>query len=455
LANKPAPGALRTVVTQEAAPLGARDASSCAPTFAEAFREWTRIGVLSFGGPAAQIALMHRVTVDEKKWLTEGQFLNALSFCMLLPGPEAMQLATYAGWRLHGVAGGLAAGLMFVAPGAIVVLGLAATYALYGALPLIATIFFGIKAAVLVIVIEALLRVARRALKRVEQWVIAGLSFLAIFALALPFPLIVAAAAAWGLLRGANSTEEPTAAAATVGAPIASTLGTVLRWLCIWLIPLGILALWLGPADALVQLGLFFSKLAVVTFGGAYAVLAYMAETAVTKLGWLEPGQMLDGLGLAETTPGPLILVTEFVGFLAAFRASGGGSLAMGFAGAAVALWTTFAPCFLWVFAGAPYIEWLNTRPRLRGALAAITSAVVGVILNLSLWFALHVFFGTVNRVPAGPLRLWVPDVATLDWSAVLLAVASGTLLLWRHWSIPSVLLLSALLALAVSYIGG
>jgi chromate transporter len=450
-------------MNQQAALTGAAVAAAPPPTFTEALREWARIGVLSFGGPTAQIALMHRVIVDERKWLSESQFLNALSFCMLLPGPEAMQLATYAGWRLHGVAGGLAAGLLFVLPGAIVVLALAAVYALYGNVPLIEAIFFGIKAAVLVIVVEALLRIARRALKRWDQWAIAGLAFLGIFAFALPFPALVAAAALYGLLRGASgggggaaaeAAGAPLPAAVPVSATAAGTLATILIWLAIWVVPLAAIALVFGRSHVLSELALFFSKLAVVTFGGAYAVLAYMTETVVTTHGWLEAGQMLDGLGLAETTPGPLILVTEFVGFLAAFRHGGGPTLAMGTLGAFVALWATFAPCFLWIFAGAPYIEWLNTQPRLKAALAAITAAVVGVILNLAIWFALHVFFGKVTQVPAGPLRLWVPDVTTLDWRILALAIVSGVLLLRQHWGIPAVLGVAAALALAMRGLG-
>ena len=430
----------------------AQNAPPPAPTFGEALREWARIGLLSFGGPTAQIALMHKVIVDERKWLTESQFLNALSFCMLLPGPEAMQLATYAGWRLHGVAGGLAAGLLFVLPGAVVVLALSAIYAFYGNVPFIEAIFFGIKAAVLVIVIEALLRIAKRALKGWHQWAIAAASFVGIFALGLPFPLIILGAALIGFLMAT-----PASAGTAVplpAVPIRQTAATVLVWLVVWTLPLALVAATFGTGHVLSQLALFFSKLAVVTFGGAYAVLAYMTETVVTTHGWLEPGQMLDGLGLAETTPGPLILVTEFVGFLAAWRHGGGPPLAMGVMGAAVALWATFAPCFLWIFAGAPYIEWLNTQPRLKGALACITAAVVGVILNLAVWFALHVFFGKVAQVQAGPFRLWLPDPATLDWRIVLLAVISGVLLLRLHWSIPAVLGMASALALAIRFAG-
>ena len=419
-----------------------------APTFAEAFSVWLKIGVLSFGGPAAQIALMHREIVEENGWLTERQFLNALSFCMLLPGPEAMQLATYAGWRLHGVAGGLAAGLAFVLPGAAVVLALAIIYAAFGNVPLVEALFLGIKAAVLVIVIEALLRIARRAMTGIEAWAIAALSFIGIFFLALPFPLIVFGAALWGFLRaGRDGALAEPAEPFTVSA--GETLRTALLWLAIWIVPLALLAAVLGPDSKLAQIGYFFSKLAVVTFGGAYAVLAYMGQDVVVRLGWLEAGQMMDGLGLAETTPGPLILVTEFVGYLAAWR---DGGIALGLAGAAVSLWATFAPCFLWIFVGAPYVEWINAQPRLKGALTAITAAVVGVIANLAIWFALHVFFGTVTLNKVGPLTLWTPDPSTLDWRVIVLAVISGALLVWRHWSVPLVLFVSAGLALVIQF---
>ena len=431
--------------------LDAQGGAAGHPTFGEAVGVWGQIGVLSFGGPTAQIALMHRIVVDERKWLTEQQFLNALSFCMLLPGPEAMQLATYAGWRLHGLKGGLAAGLLFVLPGALVILALAAIYSAFGNVPFVEAIFFGIKAAVLVIVIEALVRISKRALQLPEHWLIAAASLIAIFFLALPYPLIVLAAAMWGFFR----TPAPDPAAmekVAIATSPAATAGTIAVWLVIWLAPLFTLAAWLGPDDILVQLGWFFSKLAVVTFGGAYAVLAYMGQDVVVRFGWLEAGQMMDGLGLAETTPGPLILVTQFVGFVAAFQHEAANSWSMALAGAGVSLWVTFAPCFLWIFAGAPYIEWLNAQPRLKGALTAITAAVVGVILNLALWFGLHVFFGKVTREQAGPLQLWTPELATLDWRVVVLAAVSGYLLLGRHWDIPRVLLVASVLALGLRF---
>ncbi len=442
--------------TEAAPPLSSETVtpqSTQPPGFKEALKVWLQIGLLSFGGPTAQIALMHRMIVDEKKWLSENQYLNALSFCMLLPGPEAMQLATYAGWRLHGIKGGLAAGLLFVTPGAIVVLALAMIYAAFGNVPLVEAIFFGIKAVVLVIVVEALLRIAKRAMTRTEHWIIAAASFVAIFFLALPFPLIVFLAALYGYWRTPVITQaEQDAAQVPMTVPLGQTTRTVGVWLVIWLAPLLALSAAIGTDHVLSQIGWFFSKLAVVTFGGAYAVLAYMGQDVVTRFGWLEAGQMMDGLGLAETTPGPLILVTEFVGYLAAYSHAGGASLMAGLAGALIALWATFAPCFLWIFAGAPYIEWINNQPKLKSALSAITAAVVGVILNLTLWFALHVFFKNVTLTRSGPLHLWVPELSTLDWRVVVLAVISGVLLLGRHWPIGKVLLLAAALALVLKF---
>lgn len=418
------------------------------PTFAEALAIWARVGLLSFGGPAGQIALMHRIIVDEHKWLTEQQFLNALNFCMLLPGPEAMQLATYSGWRLHGVKGGLAAGLLFVLPGAMVVLALAFIYATLGNVPAIEAIFFGVKAAVLVIVVEALLRIAKRALKRGADWLLAALSFVAIFFFDLPFPLIILGAALVGFALGSKNGDAENAAHAPV--PHSRTAATIALWLGIWIAPLAAITLALGPSHVLAQTGLFFSKLAVVTFGGAYAVLAYMAQQAVETHGWLTAGEMLDGLGLAETTPGPLILVTEFVGTLAGFRSGSGAPWAMGLAGAIVTLWATFAPCFLWIFAGAPYVERIGSNARLSGALAGVTAAVVGVILNLALWFALHVLFAKVTPVSHGPLRLWAPELATFDWMAGGLSLLAAILLLWRHMGIITVLAICAGLGLVL-----
>ena len=420
-----------------------------APSFQEALRVWLRIGLLSFGGPTAQIALMHREIVEDRRWLTEDQFLNALNFCMLLPGPEAMQLATYSGWRLHGVAGGLAAGLLFVLPGAFIILTLAGLYAAFGEVPLVDALFLGVKAAVVVIVIEALLRVARRTLTTALHWWVAGLAFLAIFALALPYPLIILAAALLGLLQPTGPT---TAAASTaLAAPrLGGTLGTVAVWLVLWWSPILAAAL-LDPGGMMQQIGVFFSKLAVVTFGGAYAVLAYMAQDVVAQQGWLTAGEMMDGLGLAETTPGPLILVTEFVGFLAAWKVGG---LAGGVAGAAMALWVTFAPCFLWIFAGAPYIDWLGSRRRLRQALSMVTAAVVGVILNLSIWFALHVFFDRVDQVERWGLRITWPEPASLNLPALALFALAALLAFRFRFGIAKVLAVAAIGGVAIRAAG-
>jgi chromate transporter len=408
-------------------------------TFAEALRVWARIGLLSFGGPAGQIALMHREIVEERGWLTEKEYLSALNFCMLLPGPEAMQLATYAGWKLHGTRGGLAAGLLFVLPGALVVLGLSMLYAGFGKLPLVEALFYGIKAAVLAIVMEALLRVARRALKTRSDWVIAGLAFLALFAFGLPFPLVIIAAAAYGFWRGSGVTEEHTGVLPSWHA----LSRTVTVWGAVWLVPLASLALLLGPHHVLTEVGVFFSKLAVLTFGGAYAVLAYMAQAAVERQGWLSAAEMIDGLALAETTPGPLILVTQFVGYFAGLREMG--SIWGGIAAAVVTLWMTFAPCFLWIFAGAPYIEAIGKRPKLSGALSAITAAVVGVILNLSLWFGLHVLFGQVERME-GWFRPWVPAWGNIDGFSLGLSVLAAVALLRFHFGIIRTLMLCAVI---------
>jgi chromate transporter len=417
------------------------------PGIGEATRVWARIGILSFGGPAAQIALMHRELVEERQWLSENRFLNALSFCMLLPGPEAMQLATYAGWRMHGTLGGLIAGLLFVLPGALIMLALSALYVTFGELPLINGVFLGVKAAVIVIVIEALLRVSRKALKETDNWFVAGLAFVGIFFFALPYPLIVLAAGLYGYY--AARTASTPAAPPVKAQGLSKTVSTVLIWLAVWFGPL--LALRFVVPDSLLNaIGLFFSKLAVVTFGGAYAVLAYMGQDVVQNSGWLTAGEMMDGLGLAETTPGPLILVTQFVGFLAAHKQDG---LWFATAAAGVTLWATFAPCFLWIFAGAPYIDWISTQPRLRGALMSITAAVVGVILNLSIWFALHVLFKTVTERKIGPVTTIVPDMETLDWRVLLLVLISALLLFRYHWGIAKMLFAMALLALGLTQV--
>jgi chromate transporter len=411
-------------------------------TFGQLFAVFGRIGILSFGGPAAQIALMHRILVDEERWLEEKDFLSALSFCMLLPGPEAMQLATYAGWKVKGVPGGLIAGLLFVLPGALVIAALASVYALWGDVPLIEALFVGVKAVIVVIVIEALLKVSRKALTGRQGWVIAGLSFLGIFALGLPFPLIIAAAALWGWLSA------PPAERLPLGPPVTGTARTVAVWGALWATP--VLALWAAGQTLLTEIALFFSKLAVVTFGGAYAVLAYMTQEVVQQKGWLTTEAMIDGLGLAETTPGPLILVTEFVGFL---TGHGAGGFPLAFAAAAVTLWVTFVPCFLWIFAGAPWIARLTAMPRLGAALRAITAAVVGVILNLSLWFASHVFFSDVGMFEAGPVALIIPDPATIQVLPTLIAVAAAVLMFGLRQGLERTLIFGALSALLAAFL--
>lgn len=390
---------------------------------------------------------MHKVLVDEKSWLSEKQYLNALSFCMLLPGPEAMQLATYSGWRIRGVLGGLLAGLLFVLPGAFVILALASIYAYFGDVPLMAALFLGVKATVLIIVIEALLKVSKRALKRTTHWVMAAIAFIGIFFLSLPFPLIVLGAGLYGFILSNSDASEDKSPLKLEVADIIRSVKTIAIWLVIWIVPLIVIDQFL-QIEILNSLAAFFSKLAVVTFGGAYAVLAYMAQDVVAQFGWLNAGEMMDGLGLAETTPGPLILVTEFVGFLAAFKEGG---FALGVLGAIITLWVTFVPCFLWIFAGAPYIEWISAQPRLSSALSMITAAVVGVILNLSIWFGLHVFFKSVSRQDVGVLTLWVPDITSPDWRVFVLSALAAILLLKFKVGLLKVLALCAFMGWVLS----
>jgi len=412
------------------------------PSFPEMIRVFGRIGLLSFGGPAAQIALMHRELVEDRPWLDEDTYLRALSLCMLLPGPEAMQLATYAGWRLRGVSGGLLAGALFVLPGAAVIAALVGLYAAYGALPLVQAAFLGVKAAVIVIVVQALIKLMRKALTGTSAWILAVLSFVAIFAFNLPFPAIIALAA----IAGAVLIDMPTAT--TSGTQSKTTGANPLRTLAVWL------PLWLGPLvtlsvtgpKLLAELGWFFAWLAVVTFGGAYAVLAYMTQTVVETHGWISTAQMIDALGLAETTPGPLILVTQFVAMLTG-QIQGGASLAL--AAGAVALWATFIPCFLWIFLAAPWLEQIAARPRLGAAMKGISAAVVGVILNLSVWFALHVLFGTVKPLTDGMVRLPVPALDTLDLSALALTVIAAGLMGWRKLGMIPALATLALCGMA------
>ena len=416
------------------------------PTLRQSTATWCKIGLLSFGGPAAQIALMHREIVENKKWLSEDQFLNALNFCMLLPGPEAMQLATYSGWRINGTLGGLIAGLLFVLPGAFLITLLAVIYAFFGDVPLINSLFLGVKATVVVIVIQALLKVSKKALKTHYHTSIAVTAFISIFFFDLPYPFIIFVSAFFGYLVLPNKINVKQVQQSQ---PLTKTLKTILAWLVVWWIPI-LLVYLISDQKILTEITIFFSKLAVVTFGGAYAVLSYMAQDVVITKDWLTAGQMMDGLGLAETTPGPLILVTEFVGFLAAFQ-EGGIKLALiaGF----LTLWVTFIPCFLWIFAGAPYIDWISSQPRLHGALSAITAAVVGVILNLSIWFMLHVFFEKISDVQFGPINLLWPNFSYINVPAIFLTSISIWLIIKLKWNIASVLLINASLALLQSLI--
>jgi len=421
---------------------------------------WLKIGCINFGGPAGQIALMHRVVVDEKKWVDEARFLHALNFCMLLPGPEAQKLATYLGWLLHGVRGGLSAGILFIIPGALVMLGLSLLYALGRGVSVVDGALFGIKAAVLVIVVEALIRIGKRALKTTLLLSLAGAAFIGIFFFALPFPLIVAAAALIGYLvaqrapgqlgiSGKAESVPPPAKDRWRHFAIASVVGLIAWWA-----PVAFAALFFGPHHVMVSIGMFFSKLAVVSFGGAYALLAYMAQQAVETYGWMTAPEMVDGLGLAETTPGPLILVTQFVGFLAAFRdAAPFSPVTAGVIGAAMTTWVTFVPSMLWIFAGAPFVERLRSNRELSGALAAITAAVVGVILNLSVWFALNVLFGKLTEMHAGPMRWYAFDPWALDLRASALAAIAAVLAFGLHRSLIEVVVVMAGLGVIVQYV--
>ena len=417
--------------------------------FREAVRVWARVAALSFGGPAGQIAVMHRILVEEKRWIGEARFLHALNFCMLLPGPEAQQLAIYIGWLLHRTRGGLVAGMLFVLPGAVAIMASSCLYALYGRLAPVEALFFGLKAAVLAIVVEAVRRIGRRALTRPAQRLVAAAAFVAIFAFRLPFPAIILAAGLIGYAAsraGAQSFAARADHGATGGGAAVhdreSALGDDipgharpnLGWslqvsavfLLLWLVPVAALVLLLGPDSSFARIGLFFSKMAVVTFGGAYAVLAYVAQQAVQTYGWLAPGEMLDGLGMAETTPGPLIMVTQFVGFMGAYRHPGAlPPLVAGMLGGLLTTWVTFVPCFLWIFLGAPFVERLRGHAGLSAALSAITAAVVGVVFNLALWFALHSWFHTVQTVRLGWVRADVPVLASADAAAILLSAAA------------------------------
>jgi chromate transporter len=415
--------------------------------FGEAARVWARIALLSFGGPAGQIAVMHRILVEEKRWIGEERFLHALNFCMLLPGPEAQQLATYIGWLLHRVKGGLAAGLLFILPGLLSIMALSWLYLAFGSVGPVAALFFGLKAAVLAIVFDAVRRIGSRALRNRFMVAVAAAAFLAIFFFGVPFPLIVAAAGLLGWIGGRSGLsafagggghgsvgdavpDAETALGEALPDHARAGAGTSLRvaaiFLILWLAPVAVLVAFAGRGSVFSEIAIFFSQMAVVTFGGAYAVLAYVAQTAVETHGWLSAGEMLDGLGMAETTPGPLIMVTQFVGFLGAAReGTGMNPYLAGTLGALLTTWVTFTPCFLWIFAGAPFIERLRGNRALSAAMTAITAAVVGVILNLAIWFAVHTIFGEVREVRGAGLALDVPVLSSLEPAAALLSLAA------------------------------
>jgi chromate transporter len=436
----------------------------------EALRVWTRVAMLSFGGPAGQIAVMHRIIVDEKKWVGEARFLHALNYCMLLPGPEAQQLATYIGWLMHRTLGGIIAGGLFVVPGVVSIMALSYVYAGWGQVPLVAALFFGLKAAVLAIVLEAVLRVGRRALKNRTLVALAALAFIGIFFFDIPFPVIVFGAALIGFIGGrlgaaafqAGGGHGPAKGGAVLadedsllgqGVPeharptVARTLAASSVWLALWLVPVVAVLATTGLASTYSQIAIFFSKMAMVTFGGAYAVLAYVAQQAVETYGWLAPGEMLDGLGMAETTPGPLIMVLQFVGFMAAFRDPGTlHPMLAGTLGGLLATWVTFVPCFLWIFLGAPFVEALRGNKALSGALTAITAAVVGVILNLAIWFAIHTMFREVRPVRAFTLHFDLPVFASVDpWALALSVAAIVAIFRFRAGMIPTLLACSAI----------
>ncbi|WP_406853766.1 chromate efflux transporter [Alsobacter sp. KACC 23698] len=418
------------------------------PSFRQAARVWARVAALSFGGPAGQIAVMHRILVEELRWISENRFLHALNYCMLLPGPEAQQLATYVGWLLHGARGGVLAGGLFILPGVVAIMALSMVYAAFGNVGVVTALFFGLKAAVLAIVIQAVIRVAGRALKNRVMLAIAAASFVAIFFLSTPFPVIVLGAGLIGYaggraglpqfaVGGGHGASGPAknvgpslidddtpglASPSRAGASAAATVS-----LALWLVPVALLLLALGPGHVFSQIAIFFSKMAMVTFGGAYAALAYVAQQAVEKFGWLAPGEMLDGLGMAETTPGPLIMVLQFVGFLAAYRDPGAlPPMLAGALGGLLATWVTFAPCFLWIFLGAPFVEVLRGDKALTGALSAITASVVGVILNLAIWFAIHTVFRQTRPVSLGWGAFEAPVLASVDPWALALSVAAA-----------------------------
>ncbi|MBB4167326.1 chromate efflux transporter [Rhizobium sp. BK538] len=451
---------------------GTADNTSHGISFGEALRVWLRVAALSFGGPAGQIAVMHRIVVDEKKWIGEQRFLHALNYCMLLPGPEAQQLAIYIGWLMHRTAGGLVAGILFVLPGFLSILALSYVYVLFGSVDAIEGMFFGLKAAVLAVVVQAVIRIGGRALKNPAMVAIAAAAFIGIFVLHVPFPLIILAAAMIGFVGSKSGSSlfqagnGHKAASGRVLADADSALGEEtpvharpnLVWslnisavlLTLWLGPLLLLYAFRGGDDVFTQIGVFFSKMAVVTFGGAYAVLAYVAQEAVQHYGWLRPTEMLDGLGMAETTPGPLIMVLQFVGFMGAYRDPGSlDPITAATLAAILATWVTFVPCFLWIFLGAPFIEKLRGNAALASAMSAITAAVVGVILNLAIWFGLHFLFTEARIHRFGPIWIELPAWSSLALPSLVLSVAAAIAIFRLRLSVIPTLLGCAVAGMA------
>lgn len=462
-------------LTKDIPAAAARDEGGHGVSLGEAFRVWSHIALLSFGGPAGQIALMHRVLVDEKKWVSDSRFLHALNYCMLLPGPEAQQLATYIGWLMHRTLGGIMAGGLFVLPGAIAIMVLSIVYAAFGKVGIVAALFFGLKAAVLAIVLQAVQRIGKKALKNLVMQGLAAAAFVAIFFFDVAFPLIILAAGLIGFFGGraglaafaAGGGHGPDGAAAAgesllgeelphhAKIAVGQSLKIAAIWLVVWLAPVAALLFFLGGANVFSQIALFFSKMAVVTFGGAYAALAYVAQRAVDDFHWLRPGEMLDGLGMAETTPGPLIMVLQFVGFMAAYRSPGSWPpLLAGAAGGLLTVWVTFTPCFLWIFLGAPYIEQLRGNKALTGALSAITAAVVGVILNLAVWFAIHTIFRQTVPAQGFGFSFDIPVIASMDPWALLLCVGAVVAIFRFKASLLQTLAASAAAGVALHALG-
>ncbi|PJI87943.1 chromate transporter [Sphingomonas koreensis] len=462
------------------AAMGSQPAAAARPapvTLAQAFWVWLHIAMLSFGGPAGQIAVMHRILVEEKRWIGEQRFLHALNYCMLLPGPEAQQLATYIGWLLHKTKGGIVAGVLFVLPGAISIMALSWIYVLYGKLGIVSALFFGLKAAVLAVVLQAVVRIGGRALRTNASRLLAAAAFVLIFFMGVPFPIIVLAAGIIGWLasragstafaggggHGASKGEHVADADTLLGEELPEharpswreTLRTAVVWLALWLVPVAAILIVLGPDNVFSRIATFFSTMAMVTFGGAYAVLAYVAQQAVESYGWLQPTEMLDGLGLAETTPGPLIMVLQFVGFLGAYREAGGlDPLVAATLGGLLATWVTFTPCFLWIFLGAPFIERLRGNAAVAGALTAITAAVVGVVLNLALWFALHTLFSSTMPVSFGPIRFDAPLLSSIDPAAFVLSLGAGYAIFEMRAGVITTLLATSAASLALYFLG-